>query len=627
MQIAYAYIIDYINIQHQEINLGSPFYFECKHHNEEFTISRRENKLYVSELFRRKSSKRVDNVTAIVGQNGAGKTNLIHFLLEALCQQNEFYGGFLILCDNHGKTTILNRTFKRIACDFECNIEFQYKNYAAIFYSPIYDFQDHYRGFSRNIFDVSSNFLIEQDFIEDEYFSDSIDPFTYHKLKNIQRQVRFLVSQKHARVINNYIPIPREIDVVFINPKLTHDSKNLDNVSYEFRDYYQIGVEIWRKEKDRLHQENYKTQDSTIKRLISKRMARLDILFYVWKFIFYTQEKNNSTLREGRVAFDEKDKEEIANLSLELYIRKFLSYQNIFDQVTISAFINSIDLLVKRIRSVDEGSGAIRLRCNLNEVEDLLEKYDMMIDKLSDLLFGKRPNGLLQFNWRSMSSGERAFLDLFARIYHGISQIAQKLEKDIEFKNPRYIYLFFDEGEAGFHLQWQKEYVKTLLDILPKMFRFKKQIFPHIQLIFTTHSPISLSDIPSYSTVYLAHDSEQAMKVLDDINRPKNSFGANVHEIMYDAFYLRNGFNGKFSKDIIDELFAWSNNQEPNLSTKYVRKAINLVDDPILRVKLEELYAIKTGQNSEEAILQAKIKLMEERLLHIRRENDSNFEQ
>jgi hypothetical protein len=275
----------------------------------------------------------------------------------------------------------------------------------------------------------------------------------------------------------------------------------------------------------------------------------------------------------------------------------------------------------------EDSNGYVLMECNLNQVELILNAYDPLVEKLSSLLYGRRPNGLIQFSWRNMSSGERAFLDLFARVSHGIGIIDHKIMRSTNFRTPEYLYLFFDEGEVGFHLQWQKEYISILLDILPRIINLrhvKKRL--HLQLIFSTHSPISLSDIPRYNTVYLKRGKEGMLSVISEKESPKYSFGANIHEIMYDAFYLKDGFTGNFSKEIIDELFAWSNNDgKQRLSNNYVRKLINLIDDPILRIKLEESYAQKMGINMEQTVLRAKIELMEKRLQEIQSQgNDQN---
>jgi len=113
------------------------------------------------------------------------------------------------------------------------------------------------------------------------------------------------------------------------------------------------------------------------------------------------------------------------------------------------------------------------------------------------------------------------------------------------------------------------------------------------------------------------------MRMIGEDESPKYPFGANIHEIMYDAFYLKDGFTGSFSREVIDELFQWSNDEKGrNLSANYVKKVIGLIDDPILRIKLEENYAQKMGLNMEQEVLAVKIQLMQKRLVEIQSQRD-----
>lgn len=634
MQIVYCYVETDINIRDQGINFGSQYIYTTDLVENQYQIKRENNSAYVGELFRRNSGGLIDNVTAIVGQNGSGKTNLMQFLINALEGNPFITNGFLILSDGGKNFKIINCTTKKINADFKISTSPQIAEYSGLYYNPIYDFQDHYREVGSQIIDVSSNTLMHYDYYDDQFFSESLNMVDLHKFKNISRQVRFMVTQKNARKIRDYIDIPRRIDVAFIDPKFTHDKQGIDNISYDFRPFYELGVNIWRKRKSAIRERQHELQESNKRKRFNQKddndLVYIGILFHLWKFIFYTQEINNSTLEEGHLnSYTEDDFAELGKLSFEEYIKAFLRDQNnIFDADSIINFIDVVKNIALKSKNVNEDSnGFVMIDCNLNQVELILDAYDPMIEKLSSLLHGRQPNGLLQFNWRNMSSGEKAFLDLFARVSHGMGIIDRKVKKNPNFKTPEYLYLLIDEGEIGFHLQWQKEYVSILLDILPRIINLKNvKNKLHIQLIFTTHSPISLSDIPRYNTVYLKRDEEGMLNVILEKDSPKYSFGANIHEIMYDAFYLKNGFTGNFSKEIIDEIFAWANNKDKHrLSASYVRKLINLIDDPILRIKLEESYAQKVGINMERSVLEAKIEIMGKRLREIQKQqNDQN---
>lgn len=634
MQIAYCFIEDDVNIDGQGINFGSPYIFSTALTDNGYELTREVNANYVPNLFRRKTNNLIDNVSAIVGENGSGKTNLMNFLINGLEHSPFGNYGFILFIDEKDKVVLFNGSIRNLSADFTLEVQKFDLNYAGIYYNPIYDFQDRFRVNDTQVIDVSSNTLMYYDYYDDQFFNKGLDMIQMHKFKNVTRQVRFIISQKQAQKIRQYITLPRTIDVVFIDPEFDHDGEGIDNVSYDFRPFYKMGVDLWRSEKEKIQSRQYHAFEKSARHRkndpFAKELAYIDILLYIWKFLFYTQEKNNSTLEEGYLSSLSEDDPSLLQLKFEDYITRFLRDQNdIFDADSIIVFLNVLKEVFKKIKDVNENNGYISISCSPSQVERILDAYDVMTDKLSSLLYGKPPNTFLNFNWRTMSSGERAFLDLFARVDHAVSIIDRKISSSNNFRTPDYLYLFFDEGEVGFHLQWQKEYVNILMDILPRIVRLKNvEKQPKMQLIFTTHSPISLSDIPRYNTVYLARNEKGQMHVISENDSPKYSFGANVHEIMYDAFYLKDGFTGNFSKSIIDELFQWLNGEKENvraLSASYVKKVIGLVDDPILRIKLEESYAQKMGLNIEQEVLAVKIRLMQKRLAEIQsQQNDQN---
>ncbi|NOQ30656.1 MAG: AAA family ATPase [Helicobacteraceae bacterium] len=74
MELVYLWVEDYKNIKEQGFNFSPRF--ECKYdeHTNELTIN--ENKEYVN-IFPENI-----NITAIVGENGSGKSTIIEFLLK-----------------------------------------------------------------------------------------------------------------------------------------------------------------------------------------------------------------------------------------------------------------------------------------------------------------------------------------------------------------------------------------------------------------------------------------------------------------------------------------------------------------------------------------------------------------
>ncbi|MBK7041935.1 MAG: hypothetical protein IPH46_16090 [Bacteroidetes bacterium] len=80
--------------------------------------------------------------------------------------------------------------------------------------------------------------------------------------------------------------------------------------------------------------------------------------------------------------------------------------------------------------------------------------------------------------------------------------------------------------------------MKALVNTLPYFFEIigKDVTF---QIIFSTHDPLSLSDIPNHNVTYIKSNDETGISdILEDseISRPKVSFGANITDLLSDSF-------------------------------------------------------------------------------------------
>ena len=121
----------------------------------------------------------------------------------------------------------------------------------------------------------------------------------------------------------------------------------------------------------------------------------------------------------------------------------------------------------------------------------------------------------------------------------------------------RPIVLFLDEAETTLHPEWQRRLVSYLI-------RFLNVFIPErrYQLIFASHSPTLLSDIPKGNCVFLQEDREnnQNGKPLNKSvsfhgkeGECGNTFGANIYDLYHNAFFLEHGAIGEFAEAKIHE--------------------------------------------------------------------------
>lgn len=173
--------------------------------------------------------------------------------------------------------------------------------------------------------------------------------------------------------------------------------------------------------------------------------------------------------------------------------------------------------------------------------------YELVMDK-----DGKK------VKYHELSSGELQLLQtLSVHIYH-IENLISIIEGNSKCCN-KYtnINLVFDEVEICFHPRQQQKFIQYLLDWF-NMLRIAKDIPPtplsskqikpiSLNIFILTHSPFILSDIPSSNIMYLNDGRIE--------NQGKRqTYAANVNQLLFDSFFLGDGYTGDFAKNKITGL-------------------------------------------------------------------------
>jgi predicted ATP-binding protein involved in virulence len=110
------------------------------------------------------------------------------------------------------------------------------------------------------------------------------------------------------------------------------------------------------------------------------------------------------------------------------------------------------------------------------------------------------------------------------------------------------INLILDEIELYFHPEYQRKFISELLKAISRQSLEKIEA---INILFSTHSPFILSDLPKSNILMLTEDNANKQSVPGYPD--KNTFGANIHELLSESFFLSNSI-GDFSKSKIDEI-------------------------------------------------------------------------
>ena len=200
----------------------------------------------------------------------------------------------------------------------------------------------------------------------------------------------------------------------------------------------------------------------------------------------------------------------------------------------------------------------------------------------------------LEFEPLALSSGENSLLTMYARLEHGYENYILNFEDFIGVRNTdtNKIVLMLDECDAWMHPQWQKKIVNNLLSYIPRVFKGME-----IQLIFTSHSPLLLSDLLMQNVIFLKRNG-QRNGIVSELNDHKETFASNIYTLLSDSFFVSGGFVGDFSKSKIDYVIKVLQKKLSEITSdelEEVRFITEHIGEPIIRNKLLSLQQEKIG--------------------------------
>jgi predicted ATPase len=206
----------------------------------------------------------------------------------------------------------------------------------------------------------------------------------------------------------------------------------------------------------------------------------------------------------------------------------------------------------------------------------------------------------------SFSSGEKQRIySISSIIYHLInlnSVEQQKLLKGGVYTRYKYINLVLDEIEMYYHPEWQRTYISDLLNYIQNIDPRNLDKIEAINIIFITHSPFILSDIPNSNILYLAIGDDKKTKQEDS---KKQTFAANIHDILATSFFLKKGFMGEFAKSRILELVKYIENKDSTIkSYEEAKLLMSIIGEPILKERLEFMLSQASKEKTKDEIIQ-----------------------
>jgi len=149
-----------------------------------------------------------------------------------------------------------------------------------------------------------------------------------------------------------------------------------------------------------------------------------------------------------------------------------------------------------------------------------------------------------------LTENELNFLDLSDGEKNRIFVASLLVNDIIGYDTNSDLIITYDEPDSFLHPSWQKKIISDFSFLLNKYISENQ----HIHFIITTHSPFLLSDIPKQNIIFLDKDENGNSKVVDGLKEKKQTFGANIHTLLSDSFFMEDGLMGEFAKGKINEI-------------------------------------------------------------------------
>ncbi|WP_298157163.1 hypothetical protein [Flavobacterium sp.] len=151
-------------------------------------------------------------------------------------------------------------------------------------------------------------------------------------------------------------------------------------------------------------------------------------------------------------------------------------------------------------------------------------------------------------SYNSLSSGEKQkVFSINSIIYHLVNLKSVDGETKVRYD---YVNLIFDEVELYFHPEFQRTFITDLLGYISRT----NISFNGINIMFITHSPFILSDLPKSNILFLEVKSDSKFAL--QVNTVGQTFASNIHELLARGFFM-NFTKGEFALNKITEIIEF----------------------------------------------------------------------
>ena len=447
MELVYLWVENYKNIKKQGFNFSSRF--KCKFYNEYETDKNGKEKLKDNCKLEIKSKEYTNifppniNITAIVGENGSGKSNLLDVLSDYISNDKltikVFYDGTKFLYKTN-KPIIINTTAIK-----------QDISEVTVLYTEI----------------PSSNSIDNQNITNISLWN-QLQESDYEISENLNL-IKNKMQTSHMILMRKYGFLPG------INKKPQY-------IEFSFNHYYFGDIE---------HSNIEQIWISIFKILVARDSDKYIDGIAVDEFLAYDYEDLTVSEIKQFIKDNITDEDTLSWLKeLQDLLKKFmLNYKKISNSKVEYVHQTISNTNIKDDFNEDNEHKTMKTFKLFIPFEDFSEIFLLSIENLFSY---SREELIVTLRWDiTLSTGEESFLNLFASLYNCIKRYSYSLE---------HINIIVDEIEAYLHPNWQKQFI----DLIIKFFSLKGIKYnSKTNIILTSHSPFILSDLPKEHVIFL----------------------------------------------------------------------------------------------------------------------------
>ena len=268
-----------------------------------------------------------------------------------------------------------------------------------------------------------------------------------------------------------------------------------------------------------------------------------------------------------------------------LKLRQCLEFIKKQEKEEVNVFMDLDDRnLPQRLKNEFKGSLLVRfddLKQHYNKDPFPLELLPPPIYK-TEILYQSLMNEDEYIPYGYMSSGEKQMLNNFGALIYHLRNLDSVTDDNRRYVN---VNIILEEIELYFHPEYQRMVVKMLLE---KLYAIAFKHIRRINIMFVTHSPFILSDIPLCNVLFLKHGRPTFSQMQE------NTFGANIHGMLKNGFFLPSLPMGEFAHEKINNIFERLNGYQLDPRNReqedWFYSNIMRVGEPYLREQLMRLF-------------------------------------